>query len=108
LTDREESRLLRLKLAAKVGGLLCVIVAGWMVENMVPQHEDILYVEAGIVLVIYYGCVGGILILAGLLFCFGFKRLPDPTRCPACKYDLRGDLKSGCPECGWNRPKDRP
>jgi hypothetical protein len=24
-------------------------------------------------------------------------------RCPRCAYDLRGDLKSGCPECGWNR-----
>jgi len=23
--------------------------------------------------------------------------------CPRCRYDLRGDLKSGCPECGWNR-----
>ena len=24
-------------------------------------------------------------------------------RCPACGYDLRGDHKTGCPECGWNR-----
>ncbi len=23
--------------------------------------------------------------------------------CPRCNYDLRGDLPSGCPECGWNR-----
>ncbi len=23
--------------------------------------------------------------------------------CPKCNYDLRGDLASGCPECGWNR-----
>ncbi len=23
--------------------------------------------------------------------------------CPMCKYDLRGDLDAGCPECGWNR-----
>ena len=22
--------------------------------------------------------------------------------CPACDYDLRGDLTTGCPECGWN------
>ena len=24
-------------------------------------------------------------------------------RCPACGYDLRGDLSAGCTECGWNR-----
>ncbi len=24
-------------------------------------------------------------------------------RCPMCKYDLRGDLDAGCPECGWGR-----
>ena len=23
--------------------------------------------------------------------------------CPKCAYDLRGDLSSGCPECGWRR-----
>ena len=23
--------------------------------------------------------------------------------CPRCKYDLRGELFSGCPECGWRR-----
>ncbi len=23
--------------------------------------------------------------------------------CPICKYDLRGDIAAGCPECGWNR-----
>jgi hypothetical protein len=41
-------------------------------------------------------------------------------RCPRCGYDLRGHrhegtearrhegLAAGCPECGWNRPKDTP
>ena len=24
-------------------------------------------------------------------------------RCLKCGYDLRGDLKEGCPECGWRR-----
>ena len=23
--------------------------------------------------------------------------------CINCGYDLRGDLSSGCPECGWRR-----
>lgn len=44
---------------------------------------------------------------------FGFKKLrrarrqvrlyPVQTRCPRCDYDLRSDLESGCPECGWRR-----
>jgi exosortase len=25
------------------------------------------------------------------------------TVCPVCAYDLRGNLVSGCPECGWRR-----
>lgn len=25
--------------------------------------------------------------------------------CPRCAYDLRHDLATGCPECGWNRPQ---
>jgi hypothetical protein len=24
--------------------------------------------------------------------------------CPTCRYDLRGNFATGCPECGWNRP----
>lgn len=27
-------------------------------------------------------------------------------RCIKCGYDLRGDLDTGCPECGWNREKE--
>jgi hypothetical protein len=27
-------------------------------------------------------------------------------RCPACGYDLRKDFDAGCPECGWNRPRE--
>ena len=23
--------------------------------------------------------------------------------CPQCRYDVRGRLEEGCPECGWNR-----
>lgn len=28
--------------------------------------------------------------------------------CPACAYDLKGQLAEGCPECGWNRDDVRP
>ena len=24
-------------------------------------------------------------------------------RCPACGYDLQGEMERGCPECGWKR-----
>ncbi len=27
-------------------------------------------------------------------------------RCPGCDYDLRGDLASSCPHCGWRRNAD--
>lgn len=33
-------------------------------------------------------------------------RGPNPGLCPRCRYDLRGNFRAGCPECGWNR-KDK-
>ena len=42
----------------------------------------------------------------GLIVGFGATKRALRTRrglCPKCKYDLRGDLDAGCPECGWNR-----
>lgn len=46
---------------------------------------------------------------AGSLLVAGIKaRVRKPAgHCPKCNYDLRGDLASGCPECGWNR-SDKP
>jgi hypothetical protein len=41
-----------------------------------------------------------------LLFGVGVARCRWRMRrgsCPSCKYDLRGDLDAGCPECGWGR-----
>ncbi len=43
----------------------------------------------------------------GMLMCL-FSYLRRRVRswrgfCGACGYDLRGDLLSGCPECGWRR-----
>jgi len=39
---------------------------------------------------------------------FGFTRAKrfvrtQRGRCPRCGYDLRGQMHTGCPECGWNR-----
>lgn len=31
------------------------------------------------------------------------KRRYRCGKCPICKYDLRNEMNSGCPECGWNR-----
>jgi len=51
--------------------------------------------------------VGGWAAAVLFLGFFIYRRLKRPimlvTACPKCGYDLRGDLKSGCPECGWNR-----
>ena len=33
------------------------------------------------------------------------QRLLAAGRCPRCRYTLRTDSFSGCPECGWNRPQ---
>jgi hypothetical protein len=48
--------------------------------------------------------IGGLLYSAAVLFRanLGLRRRMF-GRCPKCGYDLRGDLKSGCPECGWKR-----
>jgi len=51
--------------------------------------------------------VGGWAAAVLFLGFFIYRRLKRPiilvTACPSCGYDLRGDLKSGCPECGWGR-----
>ena len=42
----------------------------------------------------------------GLLFAPGMARRFIRTRrgrCPRCGYDLRGEFKDGCSECGWGR-----
>ena len=42
----------------------------------------------------------------GLFNIGAFRRASRRRRrghCPRCGYDLRHDLASGCPECGWNR-----
>ncbi len=44
-----------------------------------------------------------VLIAGGLTFLLLRWRGPTEGRCPKCDYDLRGDLSSGCPECGWQR-----
>ncbi len=52
--------------------------------------------------------------LYGLL-AYGLFLIPGPLKrchrkrrglCSQCKYDLRGDHESGCPECGWGRQLD--
>jgi len=62
---------------------------------------------------LWIGSAGAILILVNTLItspglCIAIAVGSRPRRdriglCPNCSYDLRGDLTSGCPECGWNR-----
>ncbi len=35
------------------------------------------------------------------------NRNHPPGRCPACGYDLRGNLSGRCPECGTPAPPDQ-
>ncbi len=36
------------------------------------------------------------------------RRRVRKGRCPACAYDLKGNLADGCPECGWKRTENAP
>jgi hypothetical protein len=53
----------------------------------------------------------GTLMVIASLFAGGFvaMRSPeiDPTRCPACGYDLTGNVSGVCPECGTSLAGDR-
>lgn len=78
----------------------------WLVVTVVSQmtgwrytHETTVYVLMGIPF-----------ILACLVhWIWGRKLLSKEQKreraghCPNCDYDLRGELSSGCPECGWKR-----
>lgn len=44
-----------------------------------------------------------------MLLAFGASKRARRQRrglCPTCRYNLRGDFRSGCPECGWRRTPD--
>lgn len=50
---------------------------------------------------LYYAAItGGLFVVSR----WAWRRVRrERGRCPACGYDLRGDLDGGCPECGWGR-----
>lgn len=61
-----------------------------------------------------YVALGGVVLLLLGVLVTGFSvigvfkrnRLINVGKCPMCRYDLRGELDTGCPECGWNRTTD--
>ncbi len=62
---------------------------------------------------IWPGLVGNIALHSAtwgslLLLLIGSRRLARywRGRCISCGYDLRGNDAAGCPECGWNRPRE--
>src|SRR5262245_32202201 len=55
---------------------------------------------------VFYGLVWWAIISAGVWLVGGGRAQARLRRghCPACGYDLLGNVAEGCPECGWNRP----
>ncbi|MBL1217827.1 MAG: hypothetical protein D8M59_10065 [Planctomycetes bacterium] len=58
----------------------------------------------------WIGLVGDTATYGAVLFCLinGLLYLSRRIRqarglCPTCAYDLRGQIDTGCPECGWGR-----
>ena len=48
-----------------------------------------------------YAAIVALVYLGFRSFTFSVRRRRG--RCPKCAYDLRHDLATGCPECGWRR-----
>lgn len=87
------------------------------IETPWPWAKDGLRVPRALpIRVLYAGFAVNAFIYAALWFAllFGFGATRTARRairkrrglCPMCKYNVRGDLDSGCPECGWNRPEN--
>ncbi|MCI0365066.1 MAG: hypothetical protein L0219_14405 [Phycisphaerales bacterium] len=75
---------------------------GWLAKACRSETVPIRPIWRGLVVdAVVYG-------LAWFVLLFGFGNVRRLLRsrvghCPKCGYDLRGDLKRGCPECGWER-----
>ncbi len=62
---------------------------------------------------VWSGMLLNTLFYAALLWCalavlraFRHARRMHRGRCPACRYDLGFDFRTGCPECGWRKARE--
>ncbi len=77
-----------------VGAKLCVV---YLIERDGPAVP--VYVLAG--------GYGALIVLVGLLIAVQPRRIPAVHPCPACGYDLLGNVSGVCSECGLNLNKPR-
>jgi len=83
-------------------GCICLLAAG-MVACLLAAISQILLdygygafpIAAAVVVVAFAGF--------GIALIVKSMNRPDPSKCPICGYDLRGNRANGCPECGWKR-----
>ncbi|MCH8824762.1 MAG: hypothetical protein IH984_14785 [Planctomycetes bacterium] len=111
-------------LCTSIGGFLGLVTVPWVVPCLLRKDlriaVPIVYATSFVIVIVFTfykrtGLTGPLLaaIPAIVSVCFSSliakfvlpsKISTDTTRCcPNCSYDLRGDLKQGCPECGWGR-----
>jgi hypothetical protein len=85
------------------------IVVLWLIDSGFGADPDPHFAEIVDEIWAHSTCVS---LVVGLTFIYCRRRRQLHAErssgwCPQCAYDLRGDLLTGCPECGWNRPDDR-
>ncbi|GJM18825.1 MAG: hypothetical protein DHS20C14_10380 [Phycisphaeraceae bacterium] len=78
-----------------------------LLPNAVVSEVPIRPIWSGLAVdVIFYGAVW-FAITTALVHGRRYRRFTRGL-CPLCRYDLRHDFSTGCPECGWRRAESAP